>query len=48
MEQSLLQDADSLGIFEKAAEEAKKEEYSNALKRVEEEVAKVKEGADQS
>ena len=34
MEQSLMKDADSLGIFEKAAEEAKRNEYAEALKKV--------------
>lgn len=41
MEQSLLKDADSLGIFEKSAQEASKNQYEEALARVKQEVAKV-------
>ena len=41
MEEALMQEADSLGIFDASKQAAEADVYSQALKRVEQEVAKV-------
>lgn len=41
MEESLMQEADSLGIFDASQQAAEANVYNDALKRVEQEVAKV-------